>query len=195
MHTPSRFAVTALSAMLFGFNAVARADPERYAIDPQHTFPVFEISHYGFSLQRGRFNSVHGSIVLDAAARRGSIEISIDSASLDMGLADWDEKMKSADFFDAARHPSITFSSNALIFEGERLVRADGILSLLGMDKPVSLAIERFQCGMNRFSGKPMCGADATALIRRSDFGMTRLLPGIGDEVKILISVEAAKQQ
>ena len=194
MPTPSRLAVTALLAMLLGFSAVALAAPERYAVDPQHTFPVFEVSHYGFSLQRGRFNSVRGSIVLDRAARSGSIDISIDSASLDMGLTEWDEKMKSADFFDAARHPRITFHSNALIFEGERLVRADGILSLLGIDKSVSLAIDRFQCGTNRFSGKPLCGADATALIRRSDFGMNKLLPGIGDEVRILISIEAAKQ-
>jgi polyisoprenoid-binding protein YceI len=162
-------------------------------VDPQHTFPVFEVSHYGFSLQRGRFNRVSGTIVLDPAASRGSIDIAIDATSLDMGLADWDEKMKSAEFFATARHPRIAFHADTLIFDGERPVRADGTLTLLGIGKPVSIAIDKFHCGQNRFSGKSQCGADATALIRRSDFGMTSLLPGVGDEVRILISVEATR--
>jgi polyisoprenoid-binding protein YceI len=174
--------------------ASAHAETKYYTIDSRHTFPLFEVSHYGFSLQRGRFNSARGTVALDLAAKRGSIEVIIDAASIDMGFAEWDEEMKSEAFFDAARHPHIDFRADQLEFDGEQLVRARGVLTMLGTKRPVVLQIENFHCDRNRISGKPTCGADATARIQRSQFGMTRSLPGIGDDVKVLIAIEAIEQ-
>lgn len=179
-------------ALLLAAFAAAHADPETYTVDPHHTFPVFEVSHYGYSMQRGRFNSVSGSIVLDRQAGRGSIDIAIDAASLDMGLADWDEKLRSEDFFDVVRYPRILFKADKLKFDGERLLGADGTLTLRGVSKPVAVTVNNFHCGKSRFTGNSMCGADASAQLKRSDFGMNKLLPGVGDDIRISIAIEGS---
>lgn len=174
--------------------SVGNAATTSYSVDPRHTFPMFEISHYGFSTQRGRFTAVRGTIALDSQARRGSIDITIDAKSLDMGFEAWNEEMRAEGFFNTAQHPNISFRSDDVEFADGRPVRARGQLTLLGISQPVTLEIENFHCGKNRVSGKPMCGADAKARLQRSKFGMTRLLPGVGDDVTILIAIEAVEQ-
>nr|WP_298723318.1 YceI family protein [uncultured Steroidobacter sp.] len=183
-----------LSSLLF-VSAAAHAETKTYTVDPRHTFPMFEVSHYGFSTQRGRFTAVRGTITLDTQARRGSIDITIDAKSIDMGFAEWNEEMQAEGFFDTARYPDISFRSNELEFSSGRPVRAHGTLTLLGVSQPITLEIDSFQCGKNRVSGKPTCGADARAELRRSQFGMTRLLPGVGDDIGIVIAIEAVEQQ
>ncbi len=183
-----------LLACLLGSAAVAHADTKTYTVDPRHTFPMFEVSHYGFSTQRGRFTAVRGTIALDMQARRGTIDIVIDAKSIDMGFEEWNEQMRAEGFFDTARHPEISFRSNDLEFSGGRPVRARGTLTLLGVSHPLTLEIDSFHCDKNRVSGKPTCGADARTELQRSQFGMTRLLPGVGDDVTIVIAIEAAEQ-
>ena len=183
-----------LLASLLVSAATVHAETKTYAVDPRHTFPMFEVSHYGFSTQRGRFTAVRGTVTLDAKARRGSIDITIDAKSIDMGFEEWNEQMRSEGFFDTARHPSITYRSNDLEFSNGRPVRAQGTLTLLGVSQPLTLEIDSFHCDKNRVSGKPTCGADARADLRRSQFGMTRSLPGIGDDVTIVIAIEAVEQ-
>lgn len=185
---------TLAALALFASVSSAFAAVETYQIDPRHTFPVFEVSHLGFSTQRGRFNKATGQVTLDTAAKRGNVQLSIDVASLDMGLADWDKHMLSEDFFNVAKYPTITFQSDKLVFEGEKLVAADGTLTLLGVSKPVRVAVEGFTLGNNPMNKKPMGGANVTATIKRSEFGMTKYLPGVGDEVRIIVPVEAYKQ-
>lgn len=182
-----------LSSLLFSA-AVANAETKSYTVDPRHTAPMFEVSHYGFSKQRGRFNAVRGTLTLDTQARRGSIDITIDANSIDMGFEEWNKEMRAEGFFDTARHPDIKFRSDDLEFSGGRPIRARGTLTLLGVSQPVTLDIESFHCDKNRVSGKPTCGADARARLQRSKFGMTRSLPGIGDEITILIAIEAIEQ-
>jgi polyisoprenoid-binding protein YceI len=183
-----------LLASLLMSAAAVHAEPKTYTVDPRHTFPMFEVSHYGFSTQRGRFTAVRGTITLDAQAKRGSIDISIDAKSLDMGFQEWNEQMQAEGFFNTARYPDITFRSNDVEFSGGRPVRARGTLTLLGVSQPITLEIDSFHCDKNKVSGKPTCGADARAELHRSQFGMTRLLPGIGDDVSIVIAIEAAEQ-
>jgi len=154
---------------------------------------VFEVNHLGFSTQRGRFNKTTGKITLDLAKRTGSIEVVIDTASIDMGLEDWDRHMRNADFFDVEVHPSMTFSADRLVFAGDQPVAAHGTLTLLGVSRPVSLSIANFRCGTHPINKRALCGADVSGAIKRSDFGMTRFLPGIGDDVRLLIPVEAFK--
>lgn len=184
---------TIVACFAAGLAAQALADADRYTVDPRHTLPVFEVGHLGFSTQRGRFNRVTGAVVIDQEARRGSIDIEIDTTSLDMGAADWDREMKSEDFFAADAYPVARFKSDRLIFDGDTLVGADGELLLLGVAKPLHLKVDRFRCGIHPLLRKTVCGADVSATLRRSDFGMTRYLPMIGDEVRIVSPVEAVK--
>jgi polyisoprenoid-binding protein YceI len=173
--------------------ALPSAAADTYTLDPIHTFPSFEVSHSGYSLMRGRFNKTQGKATLDTAAKSGSIEVSIDTASIDTGYAKRDDDLRGADFFNVAEYPAMTYKSTALKFDGDKVVSVEGELTLLGVTKPVTLAVASFRCGLNPFSKKPMCGADATAGIKRSDFGMKKGLPGVGDEIKIAIEIEAKK--
>lgn len=169
------------------------AAADSYTVDPRHTFPGFEINHLGFSIQRGRFNRSSGTVILAPESASGSIQITIDTASISTGLADLEEHLRSKDFLDAERYPLITFTSNKLSFNKGQLVAVDGKLSLHGITKPVHLVVDHFYCGMNMIAMKNICGANATTTILRSDFGIDKYAPVLADEVKIVIQVEAIK--
>lgn len=184
------FASFALAAVV----AAPALAADTYAIDPFHTFPVFEVNHLGFSTQRGRFNKTSGTVVLDTAAKKGSIDLTVDVASLDMGFPKWNEHMAVEGFFNTEKFPTMSFKSNKLVFEGDKLVAAEGDFTLLGVTKPIKLTVSNFKCGDNPMNKKAMCGAEISTVIKRSDFGMTKYLPAIGDEIKISSAVEAYKQ-
>jgi len=166
---------------------------DSYTVDPAHTYPNFEINHLGFSTMHGRFGATNGKVVLDAMAKRGSIDITIDATSIDTGHAKRDTHLKSDEFFNVGKFATLTYKATKLNFNGDKLTGADGDLTLLGVTKPVSLTVTSFNCGPHPMNKKPMCGANATAMIKRSDFGLSAYLPAIGDEVKISIEVEAVK--
>ncbi|MBU3694976.1 MAG: YceI family protein [Rhodocyclaceae bacterium] len=187
MRTPT-LAVAALALLTAG---PARADS--YAIDPRHTFPSFEISHLGFSTQRGRFNKSAGSVKYDRAAQTLSAEIQIDAASVDTGLEKLEEHLRGPDFFNAESFPEIIYRANSARFDGERPVVLVGEFTLLGVTRPLNLTLNNFRCGIHPKLQREVCGADASAVIKRSDFGMTYGLPAIGDSVRLLIQVEAVK--
>lgn len=172
----------------------AFAAPENYTIDPRHTLPSFEVNHLGFSTQRGRFNSTSGKITLDREAKRGTVLVTIDTSSVSTGVPKLEEHLRAEDFFDVARHPTMTFKSSNLKFNGDVPVAAEGELTIRGITKPVTLAITSFKCGPNPVAKRDACGADATVTVKRSDFGMTYALPALGDEVKLLVNVEAFKE-
>ena len=188
----ARLATFALTTALFATSAVAA--PETYKVDSTHTFPSFEVGHLGFSTQRGRFNTTSGTIVMDRAKKTASIDIAIDAASINTGLAKLEDHLKTPDFLDVAKHPTITFKSTGARFEGDKLAAVDGKLTMRGVTKPVTLAVSSFYCGMHPIIKKPACGADAVTTIKRSDFGINYALPAVSDEVKLLIQVEAHKQ-
>jgi polyisoprenoid-binding protein YceI len=183
------FATLALAAAL-PFGALAA---DTYVLDPVHTLPSFEISHFGYSMQRGRFTRTAGNVVLDLAAKSGSIEVVIDAASIESINEKTNTHLKSEDFFFVEKYPTLTFRSDKLRFDGDKLVGADGNLTIRGVTRPVSLAVKNFTCGPHPFNKKPMCGANATATIKRSDFDLKYGLPGIGDEVTLNIPVEGAR--
>lgn len=164
---------------------------DSYTIDSRHTFPTFEINHLGFSTQRGRFNDATGKIMLAPSQNGGSIEVSIDTASIDMGIDAWDKIMRGEDFFNVAKFPAMTFKSTKIMFDGDKVVGAEGDFTLLGVTRPVTLDVKGFSCGTHPINKKALCGADITATIRRSEFGMTKYVPGISDIVRIEIPVEA----
>jgi polyisoprenoid-binding protein YceI len=185
----SVFAVLALGIAL-PLSALAA---DSYTIDPLHTFPHFSINHLGFSTMQGRFDKTSGTATLDRAAKTGSVEIAIESASVSTGYSKRDEHLKSPDFFNAAEFPNITYKSTAMHFKGDTPASVDGNLTILGVTKPVTLTIESFNCGTNPMSKKDECGAAASAQIKRSDFGIKFALPAVGDDVKLVFEIEAIK--
>ena len=189
--------LTSIIAIAALFSAPAHAansyTAHSYTIDPTHTWPVFEVNHLGFSTQRGRFNKSSGKITLDSAAKKGSVELVIETASLDMGFDKWDETMRSDEFFNVAQFPTMRFTSDKLVFDGDKLVAAEGSFTLLGVTKPLTLTVSNFRCAPHPMVKKPACGADITATLKRSEFGMTKFLPAVSDEVRISAPVEAIK--
>ncbi|MCX7176439.1 MAG: YceI family protein [Proteobacteria bacterium] len=181
---------------LFALSAVLAAPAfaaDSYTVDPSHTFPVFEVNHFGFTNQRGRFNKSAGKITLDLAAKKGSVELIIDTTSLDMGFDTWNQHLSADGFFNTEKFRTMTFKSDKLIFDGAKVIAAEGSFTLLGVTKPLKLTVNNFRCAPHPFTKKDMCGADVTATLRRSDFGMTKFLPAVSDEVKISSPVEAYK--
>jgi polyisoprenoid-binding protein YceI len=166
---------------------------DSFTIDSRHTFPVFEVNHLGFSTQRGRFNNVTGKIMLVPSQKSGSIEVTIDSASIDMGMDAWDKQMRGEDFFNVEKFPSMSFKSTRLVYDGDKLVGAEGDFTLLGVTRPVKLEVKGFTCGTHPINKKALCGADISTVIKRSEFGMTKYVPSISDDVVIKIPVEAFK--
>ncbi len=172
----------------------ALAAPESYTIDPNHTYPHFAVAHLGgMSTMHGRFDETSGKIVMDRKAGTGSVEITIKAASLTTGHQKRDDHLRSPDFFNVAEFPTVTFKGNQLKFNGENLTQVSGNLTLLGVSKPVTLTVDAFKCGSHPMTKKEMCGADARAQIKRSDFGMKYGIPGVGDELKLTFEVEAYK--
>lgn len=170
--------------------ALPCAAADTYEIQGMHSQPLFEMSHHGFSIQRGHFTRLTGSATLDLAAKTGSVKVNIDVNSVDMGLPVWNEQVKEK-FFDAARFPAMSFESDRFIFDGDRPIAVEGKFTLRGVTRPLTLAVANFKCGTNPFNKKALCGAEITASLKRSDFGMSYSLAGIGDEVKITVPLEA----
>jgi polyisoprenoid-binding protein YceI len=166
---------------------------DNYTIDPNHTFPVFEVNHLGYTIQHGRFNKSSGVITLDMAGKSGSVDLTIETTSLDMGFPLWDEHLSADGFFNTAKFPTMTFKSNKLIFKDDKVVAAEGQFTLLGVTKPLTVSVNGFKCGENPMNKKAMCGANISGTIKRSDFGMTKYVPAISDEVGIHVPVEAYK--
>ncbi|MGR9054114.1 MAG: YceI family protein [Gammaproteobacteria bacterium] len=177
-----------------GFSACGTAfAADSYTVDPRHTFPSFEINHLGFSLQRGRFDRTTGKITLDPDAGKGSINIVIETASINTGLPELEEHLRGEDFLDAARFTNITFTSDKLYFDEQKLTAVDGRLTLHGVTKPVHLTVDLFHCGLNPIALKYVCGANAVTTIKRSDFGVDKYAPALADNVNIQIQIEAIK--
>jgi polyisoprenoid-binding protein YceI len=182
--------VRILSTLLFAA-CLASAQAAEYTIDPAHTYASFEVDHLGFSTQRGQFNRSSGIVEFDPEEKTGRIDISIETASLDTGFALRDDVLRGDDWFKAKDYPYIFFRSQKLIFTEEKLSAVDGILVMLGEIRPMRLEVSRFKCGLNLASRKRGCGADATGVLRRSEFGLSNGLPFIGDEVRLRVQVEA----
>jgi polyisoprenoid-binding protein YceI len=181
-----------LSLMLTSaFPLCALAAPQTYVLDPEHSFPNFIINHLGMSTIHGRFDRMTGKVVLDQPARSGSLEVKISTASVTTGAKARDDALRSASFFNSAEFPEIVYKSTRFNFNGDNLESIEGSLTISGVTKPVKLNVTLFKCGPHAFTKKPMCGADAETVIKRSDFGIKFGLPAIADELKLAIGVEA----
>ena len=185
-------AMAAVSSMLA---TMAQAQSASYALDPAHTYVTFEIAHFGTSTNRGRFDKKEGTVQLDKAAKTGKVEVTIDSTSINTGSAAFDKHLKSADFFDAAKYPTIKFTGDKFTFNADKVSQIAGNLTLLGKTQPVTLKATQFNCYTNPMLKREVCGGDFETTIDRTQFGMNYGLDwGFPKEVRLIIQAEAIKQ-
>ncbi|MFM0249559.1 YceI family protein [Paraburkholderia sediminicola] len=152
------------------FNAMAA---DTYQLDPMHTYPSFETDHFGgLSIWRGKFTKSSGTVVLDRVAKTGTVDVTIDMSSADLGNDKLDSELATDKFFDAAKYPTATYKGTQIRFDGDKPVEVIGALTMHGVTKPVNLKIESFKCIMNPMLKREVCGTEATATFNRDDFGV-----------------------
>ncbi|MBC7500537.1 MAG: polyisoprenoid-binding protein [Herminiimonas sp.] len=181
-----------LMMALFAVSSVS-AFSQTYNIEPNHTYPSFEADHMGISVWRGKFEKTSGKVVLDRAAKTGTLDIQIDASSLNFGHAKMNDHAKGPDMFNVEKFPTVTYKGKSMKFEGDTPVSVEGDLTLLGITKPVTLKINKFKCIEHPMLKREVCGADATAEFKRTDFGLNYATPRFAPEVKLAIQVEAVK--
>ena len=177
------------TVLTFSLAAPALA-ADTYKLDPTHTAITWHISHFGFSSPSGKFMNVDGTLVLDEKNPAASkVSVTIPVADIDTGVAKLDKHLKTKDFFDVATYPTATFVSDKVDVTGKDTATVHGTLTLHGISKPVDLTVHLNKVGENMFK-KQTAGFSAAAVIKRSDFGMTTYLPGLGDDVRLGIESE-----
>jgi polyisoprenoid-binding protein YceI len=184
----------ALVVALASLSAAAFAAPETFNLDPTHTFPRFEYSHFGYSNQQHRFDKTSGKIVLDRAAKTGSVDVTIDAKSVNTGFALFNGHIQGEDYFSTEKFPTITFKSTAVKFDGDKPVAVEGNLTIKGVTKPVTLTVTSFHSMPHPMLKKDAIGANAVTKIKRSEFNMGKNVPYVGDEITLTIAVEAIKE-
>ncbi len=189
MKTLTRISTTLALGTLLA--APAMAEPVEYQIDTSHTFARFSYDHFGLSTQLSRFDDVAGTVVFDADAKTGAVDVTIDTTSVDTGFATFNEHIQGEEFLHTGSHPEATFTSTQVIFEGDTPSQIVGDLTLKGVTQSVTLDITRFVSVPHPMLQKPAIGADAQGTILRSDFNMDKFVPNVGDEVTISIAIEA----
>jgi polyisoprenoid-binding protein YceI len=190
----NKLALAATISALSTVSAAVAAAPETYGIDPAHTAPYFEYSHFGYSNQLHRFDKTSGKIVLDRAAHAGSVDVTIDATSVNTGLALFNGHIQGEDYFDTAKYPTITFKSTKVKFDGDKPVAVEGNLTIKGVTRPVTLTVTSFQSMPHPMYKKDAIGANASAKLKRSEFNMGKSVPYVSDEVTLTIAVEALKE-
>ena len=186
--------LTLAAAVIATFSGAVLAAPETFIIDGSHTFPRFSYSHFGFSTQLSRFNKTRGKIVLDREAKTGSVDVVIDTKSVDTGFDVFNGHIQGEDLLSTEKFPSATFKSTKVRFEGDKPVAVEGDLTIKGVTKPVTLTLTSFILQPHPMLKKDAIGANATTRISRTEFGAGKYAPNVGDEVTIDLAVEAIKE-
>jgi polyisoprenoid-binding protein YceI len=187
----------ALSAAMLTFAAgSALAQPVTYEVDPGHTYPSFEADHLGgLSVWRGKLEKTSGTIVLDKDKSTGTVDIIVDTSSVDFGQEKLNEHAKSPDLFDVAKYPKATYKGTLVNFKNGVPTEVQGEFTLHGVTKPLTLHINQFLCKPNPMTKKEVCGADASGTFNRKDYGMSfGEAYGFKMDVKLAIQVEAVRQ-
>ncbi len=183
------FALASTAALA---STVAFAAPLTYKIDANHTDVVASWSHFGFSNPIAHFGKVDGSITYDPAKVSASkVEVTLPLSGLNSHVGDFDDHLRSDDFFDAEKFPNITFKSTSVKAAGEGKLTVVGDLTIKGITKPVTLAVTINKVGMQPMAKREAAGFNATTTIKRSDFGVGKYAPNVSDEVKLTITTEA----
>jgi polyisoprenoid-binding protein YceI len=166
----------------------AVASPTHYTLDPDHTIVSFEVKRLGFSRQSGEFSSVAGNVALDAETGIGSIDIAVDTRSVRAGSETEAKFLRGPSVLNVEQYSEIAYKAEHVVFVDGKPERIDGHLTLLGVTRPVSFTVVGYACpGISSSAGMRRCKLDATAVFKRSEFGMTSYMALISDEVKLAI--------
>ncbi|MCE3269209.1 MAG: yceI 1 [Burkholderiales bacterium] len=169
------------------------ASATNYIIDSSHTSVTWNISHFGFSKPSGKWMVESGVIALDENNLNNSkVTATIQVEDINSGIQKLDQELIGKQFFDAARFPTAVFVSTHVKQKSANKLIVTGNLTLHGITKPVTLNVTLNKLGMRPVVMQKGVGFSATAIIKRSDFGIKAYLPGLGDTVNLLIEVEAA---
>jgi len=183
-------ALSLATAALIAFASSANA--VEYRIDPDHTYPSFVADHMGLDHWRGKFNASSGTIVLDRQKGEGTVDLSIDAASIDYGLDKLNDWAKGPQLFDVAKYPHATYKGKLVGFHDGVPSRVEGELTLHGVTKPVALDIAMFKCMPHPMLKRELCGAEAKGTIQRDEFGLDAGKDyGVKMDVALEIQVEA----
>jgi polyisoprenoid-binding protein YceI len=171
---------------------------DTYKLDLSHTSIIFGISHFNYSYTYGRFNRANGGFVWDNAnPSAGQFQLAIDAASIDSNDPKRDDHLRSADFFNAKQFPVISFQSTSVspAQSGQAgvMYNVTGNLTIHGVAKQVTLPMKKLGEGPGPY-GKYRCGFFCQTTIKRSDYGMTNMIPSVGDQVAITISFEGLRE-
>lgn len=183
----------AAAAVLLASTVSAQA--ASYAIDPTHTFVTFEISHFGTTTNRGRFDKKEGTVEFDRAAKTGKVTLTVDTTSVNTGTAAFNKHLQSADLFNAEKFPTMTFTADKFVFNGDKVAEVAGTLTLLGKTNPLTLKATNFNCYQNPMLKREVCGGDFEATLDRTAYGMNYGIDwGFPKDVRLVVQVEAVKQ-
>jgi polyisoprenoid-binding protein YceI len=186
---------TFLAAILATSVIVGANAAETYSIDPEHTHATFSFQHMGFSTFRGKIPARSGTIVLDRERKTGTVEVVFDMNGIATGVPKFDNHLRHREeFFEVEKHPTARFESTKISFNGDAPSTVVGTLTIKGITKPVTLQVTSFKCGQHPIEKAPACGANASATIKRSDFGLTYGLGNVRDEIGLEIGVEAIQK-
>lgn len=169
----------------------ALAAPQTYVVDGTHTFPSFSYSHFGLSTQLSKFDKTTGTVTLDKEAKTGAVDITIDMKSVNTGYETFNGHIQGEDFLDTAKYPTATFKSTKVSFDGDKPATIDGELTIKGVTKPVTLKVSHFTTMPHPMLKKDTIGANASTVIKRSEFNAGKYAPHVGDDVTITVSLEA----
>jgi len=184
-------ALAAAAALTLAALSPALAAPVSYTVDSSHTFPRFSYSHMGYSTQLSSFTNTSGTVVFDAVAKTGAVDIVIDMTTVNTGSADFNGHIQAEGFLETAKFPKATFKSTKVVFDGDKPASVEGQLTIKGVSKPVILTITSFQALPHPMMKVPVLGANAFTTIKRTEFGAGKYAPYVGDEVRIDIAIEA----
>ena len=186
-----KFITAALFAVLMLTPRLAQA-ADKYEFDKGHTYIGFAISHIGLSTTYGAFRDFDGTLIIDEAApEKSSVDVTIKVASVDTLHAKRDEHLRGKDFFNVEQFPAMTFKSTQIKSTGKTTARMRGDLTMLGVTKPVTLEVTLNAKKEHPMSKKMTVGFEAQGKLKRSDFGLSKGIPAVGDEVTLTISTEA----
>lgn len=169
------------------------AKKAEYVVDAVHSAAIFRIKHNEASYNYGRFVGIEGTVVYDASEGVLGVDVTVDTNSVDTANDKRDAHLRSPDFFNTKQFPKATFKSTAVAKKGEHAYDVTGDFTLNGVTKPVTVTLEHTGDGKS-MQGGDVAGFETTFSLNRSDYGMTKYLPMVGDEVRLTIALEAAKQ-
>lgn len=182
----------ALAAALALATASAFAAPVTYKLDPNHTVVLASWSHFGFSHPSLNFGQVDGTLVYDDKnVGASSVQVTLPLAGLNSFVPDFDEHLRSGDFFEADKYPNATFKSTKVEAAGEGKLKVTGNLTIKDQTKPVVLNVTLNKAAEHPMGKRPAIGFDAVSTIKRSDFGVGKFAPNVSDEVELRITTEA----